>query len=136
MNTTKKQNAMKTRTRKGKTLSYTTFLHNLRFELESNNVKSIQKVIRSKNVDVNWSTFLTKIGAINKNANGFYKWNYEIKIDGRLVTAYRKHKHAQNYKRSQQIDMFKPTKTRKPKSTKEVKEEKVGLIRRFLNWLY
>lgn len=136
MNTTKKQNAMKTRVKKGKTLRYTMFLNYLRAALENTNVRSIQKIIRSKNVDVNWSTFLIKIGAISKNANGFYKWNDEIKIDVRLVTSYRKYKHAQNNKRSQQTDMFKPTKTRKPKSTKKAKEEKVGLIRRFLNWLY
>lgn len=136
MNTTKKQNAMKTRTRKGVSLNYTMFLHNLRNELEQNNVTSLQRATKNKGVDISWCTFLIKIGAVNRNVYGYYKWNNEIKVDGRLVTAFRKYKHAENYKRSQQIDMFKPTKTQKPKSTKKAKEEKVGLIRRFLNWLY
>lgn len=136
MNTYKKQNAMKTRTRSGVSVSYGIFLNKLRAELYLTNVTSLQKAVRNKAVDISWCTFLIKVGAVSKNANGFYKWNEEFKVDGRLITAFRKYKHAQNNKRGQQLDAFKPIKTRTPKRTKEVQIEKVGLIRKFLKWLY
>jgi aspartate-semialdehyde dehydrogenase len=138
---------------------YYNCLEDLKKELDTKNISSITVFMREKKVNQFLSTFLRKNNIIYIDGNGFYKWNSKIPVSMNLINAYRKQyklisdKH--NDSRKIIINNNQPelnfdevnepikttkTQTRKLKVQRQVntpnQQNKLGIIRRFLKWLW
>ena len=133
---------MKTRkstSRSQTTNKYFIFLTNLKKELNKNNKVSFSEFTIHHNVSNVWVTYLKNNNVIIKDKNKNYKWNRSIAIDDNLIQSFREYIRKLNYGTEKQ----KPKKQSKPKldMTKSklyapYQEKKVGLIRKFLKWIY
>ena len=111
--------------------------------LSSSNNKSIYQLVDNQRINAYWSRFLVRHKVVYLE-NGFYRWNEKIPPSSKLVQkfreeftlAYKKYKTPQEMK---SIPLPPPPKTRKRKTTvvfSDKPEPQVGLIRKFLRWLY
>ena len=111
--------------------------------LSSSNNKSIYQLVDNQKINAYWSRFLVRHKVVYLE-NGFYRWNEKIPPSSKLVQkfrdeftlAYKKYKTPQEMK---SIQTPLAPKTRKRKTTvvfSDKPEPQVGLIRKFLRWLY
>jgi hypothetical protein len=125
------------------TRKYLYFLNSLKSKIDNKEVESMEEMGRIYKVSNCWASFLNKNGVIYKR-NGLYYWNDKIPVSIKLVNKYRNYKYIENQKRvalkvknqtkivfdkkeiKKSVDKFTPIKT----------EQKVGIIRKFLRWLW
>ncbi len=117
------------------TLKWIKSLNEIKQELSENNHKIITKIIQSKSISCSWHGFLSSNNIIYKNEFGFYKWNDKIPVTAKLTDKYRLYEYSLRPK--QQPTLFDKPKTQKVKvEFKEQPQQELGLIRRFLKWIY
>lgn len=126
-------------------------LNKIKSELNEKNYDSLTKVVRSEKINDLWQGFLRKNNVVIQ-INGFYKWNEKIPISIKLIEKFREYQTLKNKKNNnkQQPNLFnmpqtplpKPPKVRKtrvPKIEFQINDKpksELGVIRRFLKWLW
>jgi hypothetical protein len=149
METTRKQS-----TRRGVTKKYTLMLTGLQEVITLNEVKAIAPIIRSYRVSNSWGAFLIQNNIIFRDIHDNYKWNNKTPISNKLIQAFRDYKRKVNedcYSTkgfpetinnsnliNEKFDCTELKKTR-PGSKKKViviEKQEIGLIRKFLKWIY
>jgi hypothetical protein len=123
------------------TLKYLRFLEDLQLELDSGNYKNLVQFTEKYGVTNSWPPFLKRNGIIYQNAQGYYKWNNKIPASIKVINEFRKYNNkACNYTNG--IAKVNPKKVIKvaPKLIREdfknTNKQEIGLIRRFLKWIY
>lgn len=136
------------------TIRYINFLHHLKEKLETSNISSLTECTRNKKVSNIWVTFLKLKKIIYKNELGYYQWNQKVPVSIKLVKSFREFmsiKNADCIKRRKHRELkLEPKKPIKIDSKKVIKVEpkivretikntetkQIGLIRKFLKWIY
>lgn len=115
-------------------------MRNMQEHLSKNNETSISDLIREFKISNSWSTFLLRKVIVYKNDYGYYKWNSAVEIDSKLIEKFRSFQKEINVRDKQQPTLFDKPKTNKKRDVKvEFKgkqKEQIGLIRKFLRWIY
>ena len=115
-------------------------LNEIKQELSENNHERITKIIQSKSISHSWHGFLSSNNIIYKNEFGFYKWNDKIPVTAKLTDKYRIYADEYSLRLKQQPTLFDKTKTNKRRKVnvefKDKPKEQIGLIRKFLRWIY
>jgi hypothetical protein len=128
--------------RKETTKNWITLLNDLKQSLENKNYKYLTSIIRNNNASSYWGTFLKDNKIIYKNEQGYYKWNEKVPISIKLINAYRRYSSTMNKKDKKiAFDLFSSENIKQEAKKVEVKfykEKKndLGLIRKFLKWLW
>jgi hypothetical protein len=125
-------------------LKYEEFLKELKHETEINKVKSLSLYSKKYGINNFITTFLIKNNVLFKNENGFYKWNEKIPISIKLISKFRIFAYEANLKCRGKNKFVKPKEKTivnyKPKLktpiVKNNNEEQIGIIRKFLKWIY
>jgi hypothetical protein len=127
------------------TKKYLEFLFYLKEKIENENVNSLQKELRTYGVTTRFSGFLLNKNIVIKR-NGFYYWNEKIPVSINLVHQFRKDVRKDFIEKQTSIS-FDKKETKKPtlpkvnkkkiEKFKPVKtQQKIGVIRKFLRWLW
>jgi aspartate-semialdehyde dehydrogenase len=133
-------------------LDYLHYLKDLENELTFGNHKTVTKFAVKHSVSKTWTSFLIQKGIIYKDYNSHYRWNKKIPSSIKIVNQFRKETSEYHNARKlntnkivgQQRINFKvdPKKVIKvaPKLIREdfknTDKQELGLIRRFLKWIY
>jgi aspartate-semialdehyde dehydrogenase len=133
-------------------LDYLHYLKDLENELTFGNHKTVTKFAVKHSVSKTWTSFLIQKGIIYKDYNSHYRWNKKIPSSIKIVNQFRKQTSEYHNARKlntnkivgQQRINFKvdPKKVIKvaPKLIREdfkkTDKQELGLIRRFLKWIY
>jgi hypothetical protein len=133
-------------------LDYLHYLKDLENELTFGNHKTVTKFAVKHSVSKTWTSFLIQKGIIYKDYNSHYRWNKKIPSSIKIVNQFRKETSEYHNARKlntnkivgQQRINFKvdPKKVIKvaPKLIREdfknTNKQEIGLIRRFLKWIY
>ena len=130
------------------TQKYLNFLHSLKEKLNNENHSNLKLISFEYNVSTAWVSFLLSNNIVYKETH-FYCWNEKIPVSGKLIQKYREYKYkdykeCKNLKLNNQtaivfdkkeikksVDKFKPVKFTHVKT-----EQKIGVIRKFLRWLW
>jgi hypothetical protein len=129
---------------KNTTVDYLNFLKDLEYELNSFNHKSIIKFPIKHAITKTWTGFLISNNIIFKDEFGCYRWNQKIPVTVKIVNQFRKQtseyhnlrKLTINKTTGQQKINFKAAPKLPRKDLKNTNKQEVGLIRRFLKWIY
>lgn len=134
---------MKTRkstSRSQTTTKYFIFLNNLKKELGKKKGISFSEFTIQHNVSNVWVTYLKKNNIIIEDKDGSFKWNRNVAIDDDLIQSFRSYIKQLNYGivaekkiKKKSVNALDVTKS---KLHNQYQEKKVGLIRRFLKWIY
>jgi hypothetical protein len=111
--------------------------------LSSSNNKSIYQLVDNQRINAYWSRFLVRHKVVYLE-NGFYRWNEKIPPSSKLVQkfreeftlAYKKYKTPQEMKSIQTPPEIKRRKRTPAVVVEQTPQPQVGLIRKFLRWLY
>ena len=147
-----KQNNMSTQEK------YYNFLIDLKNEMETKNKKTLNVInyCFEHNVTTLFISFLKNNNVIFKNTNGYYNWNEKIPVSSALVSKFRNYVREKNKQRTlKQVNYLSNIKVVKdePKLIKQrtkvyntgkeetkviysVQKQEIGLIRKFLKWIY
>ena len=135
------------------TKNWTIALQKIKNELNNNNHTTLFGLIQGNNINSLWGTFLLKNNIIYKQ-NNLFKWSENIDVTASLINRYRKFQSENSKKysknKNQEPNLFnmptsaRPTppkgiKTRTPKVEFQVNNKpksELGVIRRFLKWLW
>jgi hypothetical protein len=111
--------------------------------LSSSNNKSNYQLVDNQKINPYWSRFLVRHKVVYLE-NGFYRWNEKIPPSSKLVQkfrdeftlAYKKYKTPQEMKSIQTPPA--PNRRRRTPAVviEQTPQPQVGLIRKFLRWLY
>jgi len=148
------QTTRKRSTRRGVTKKYTLMLTGLQEIITLNEVKAIAPIIRSYRVSNSWGAFLIQNNIVFRDIYDNYKWNNKTPISNKLIQAFRDYKRDVNENIyttkdfpeiinssnliNEKFDCTELKKTR-PGSKKKViviEKQEIGLIRKFLKWIY
>ena len=125
-------------------------LNEIKSLIDFGNVISIHSLLRQKNITNRWLTFLKENNIVFKQ-NGYYKWNEKIPVSHKLIERFREYSKSINLmNRKQQSNLFdmltlarpKPSNIRKTREQKikfqlnEKPKSELGIIRKFLKWLW
>ena len=112
---------------------YISFLNELKFEMKFNNVDVIRPYIDKHKVNSQWETFLKKKGIVHKDKKGLYIWNESHQPNIKMLHEFRTYVSHINKELRANNDIKNSHKVvvSKPSPSKEL-----GLIRRFLKWIY
>ena len=127
-------------------IKWINFLNDLKQEIDTNNVYSITAYCRKHNVSNKWVSFLKQNDIIFFHDNYTYEWNDKIPVSKKLIDSYRIFQSKINMKhfpeRYKNAKLIKPKKVIKaePKILREIikntNTQEIGLIRKFLKWIY
>jgi len=129
-------------TKKETTKNWIILLNDLKDSLDNKNYKQLTSIIRDNNASSYWGTFLKENKIIYKNEFGYYKWNQKIPISIKIINGYRQYTSTINKKDKKiAIDLFSNENIKQEAKKVEAKfyEEKkndLGVIRKFLKWLW
>lgn len=139
---------MRKRTHVDTTNHWIKSLSEIKNEMIKNEVNSLSKIIYSKEISRTWSSFLLNENIIKK-VGGIYYWNENIEVNNNLITRYRKFQHSYNENHKNKIKekkyistLFDQLKTNKNpfEKVKEpyqvIQQNQVGVIRKFVKWLW
>jgi hypothetical protein len=135
---------------KGTSNKWLYFVTELKQEIDNNNVSSLTLYTRKYNVSNQWGAFLKSNNIVYVNNNGDYQWNEKIPVSKKLIDAFRVYQAERNMKyypeRYPEIHKSKPKVNVKkvikvqPKliseKFKNTDTKEIGLIRKFLKWIY
>jgi hypothetical protein len=123
------------------TLKYLRFLEDLQLELDSINYKNLIQFPKKYSVTQAWPVFLKRNGIIYQNNQGYYKWNNKIPVSIKIINEFRKYNDkATNYNynvakvNSKKVIKVPPKIIRE--DLKNTDKQELGLIRKFLKWIY
>jgi hypothetical protein len=122
------------------TVKYEKYLPHIKLVIDSGNLTKIYNVFKEYGITNSWITFLKKTNVIYKDQNGFYRWDEKTPVTKKLIEDFRNYKFDINQEYRIKIKPIETNlfteikKVRKPKQ--KTKPEKVGLIRRFIKWIY
>jgi hypothetical protein len=151
--------------RKKVTIDYLNFLKDLQNELILYNHRNVTKFAEKHFVTKSWTTFLINKNIIYKDKYGDYRWNEKIPASIKIVSQFRKETSERNALRKlennkttvqQELNLLIESQKTKKKLVTKVNPKKVikvppkmiredfkntdkqelGLIRRFLKWIY
>lgn len=125
---------------------WVSFLNELKNELENSSISALTSHIRKYKVSNSWAPFLKTNNIVYMNASGHFKWNNQIVISKNLIDAFREYQaevnekyYADEYIKTTKVDQSKVIKV-KPKMVREnfknTETKQIGLIRKFLKWIY
>ena len=141
------------------TLHYFDSIINIKEEITNNDIKKISPLIAKHKINRYWATFL-KEKKITYYEGDFLKWNEKIPVTLKLITEFRKYnsilvkqqrqQRQQRQETQQELNFIErqemksiqiPPEIKRRRRTPSVVVEQtpqpqVGLIRRFLRWLY
>lgn len=122
------------------------FVNELKNEIDNNKVTSLTYYTRMHNISNQWGAFLKTNNVVFINEKGYYQWNDKIPVSKKLIDSFRKYQMEKNmkYYPERYPKMFKvdPKKVInvKPKIVREkvknTETKQIGLIRKFLKWIY
>ena len=150
---------MKRRTVNETTKQWMIYLQDVKYQLDNFKIEVITDFAKKHQIDTKLGQFLKQSNVIYKDDFGYYKWNEKIPVSIKIINAYRKEQTKRNvgkkFRRIQNINkpaqqeldlLIEATKQKKKPSikinTKNLKtyrphqEKQVGLIRKFLRWIY
>lgn len=119
-------------------------LHGINQYLNENDITNLNIICPKLSVGTRVTTFLKISNIVYKNEYGFYKWNDKIPVSVKIVESYRKYQHKKNslYRDKNnkvQVDTKKVIQIQ-PKLIREnhrnTNTQEIGLIRKFLKWIY
>lgn len=130
-------------TTKNTTKKYLYFLNSLKERMDNKEITETQTLPSLYNISYNWLHFLIKNKIIEKK-EGFYHWNEKIPVSIKIINQYRKSINKIYYKSKEKSVSKQTTIVFDKKKIKEnldkfshIKtEQKVGVIRKFLKWLW
>ena len=112
-------------------------MNNIKNELDNHNYIHIYKLIDEQNISKLWMPFLKSKKIVYKNEQGFYKWNKQIPVSIKIINAFRQHQQKVNTKKNvAQINLFKKQVPKVEVKYYNEKKNDLGLIRKFLKWLW
>jgi hypothetical protein len=135
-------------------IKYINFLHKLKEDIETLNISSLSECTRNKKVSNIWVTFLKLKKIIYKDEFGYYQWNQKVPVSIKLVKSFREFMAIKNAncikrrkykelklepKKTIEIDFKKVIKVEPKIVSKSIKNtdiKQIGLIRKFLKWIY
>jgi hypothetical protein len=136
---------------KTRTIKYYNFFLDLKCELDNKENVSITNFIKKHKVSAQIGTFLIKNNVIFKDTNGYYNWNEKIPVTNLLIKKFR----AFVFSSRKKITSLNNSKDVKyePKLIKQrskmnnigkeetkviysLQKQEIGLIRKFLKWIY
>jgi aspartate-semialdehyde dehydrogenase len=135
-------------------LDYLHYLKDLENELTFGNHKTVTKFAVKHSVSKTWTSFLIQKGIIYKDYNSHYRWNKKIPSSIKIVNQFRKQ--TSEYHNARKLNTNKIVGQQrinfKAERKKPIREQKIdvtklklyapkqennlGLIRRFLKWIY
>ena len=139
-------------------IKYYNFLLNLKYELDNKKNVSVYNFCRLHSVSGTFSTFLKNNNVVFKDANGYYIWNNKIPVTKLLIQKFRSYVSQQRRIERSKVNNkiynadLKVVKD-EPKLIKQrskvhnigkeetkviysVQKQEIGLIRKFLKWIY
>jgi competence CoiA-like predicted nuclease len=125
------------------TVKYEKYLPQIKLLIDSGNLTQIYNVFKEYGITNSWITFLKKTNVIYKDQNGFYKWNEKIPVTKKLIEAFRNYKFEVNQEyriKTKPIETNLFTEIKKDPVKRNTKQkpvpQEIGLIRRFIKWIY
>jgi hypothetical protein len=135
------------------TNKYIGFLQILKDRLNNEEINGLHKEIRLYNISNQWGTFLKHNNIVYRDDNGFYRWNDKIPVSIKLIESFRNYNSKMNIQYTpaafskefkNRIDSKKRIEVQFSDSPLEVIREnhkntntqEIGLIRKFLKWIY
>ena len=131
------------------------YLQDVKHHLDNYSLKKLSYLAHKHHIDTKLGQFLKTSKVIYQDDLGFYRWNQKIPVSIKLINAYRKEQHKKNARKYSQVNkpiqqelnlVVEATKRKKKSSIKidekdfkiykPYQEKKVGLIRKFLRWIY
>jgi hypothetical protein len=112
--------------------------------LNENDITSLNTICPKLSIGTRIMTFLKLKNIVYKNEFGFYKWNDKIPVSIKIIDSYRKYQLKQNMLYRDRnpkvlVDTKKVIKV-EPKLIREkhkkTNTQEIGLIRKFLKWIY
>ena len=112
--------------------------------LNENDITSLNTICPKLSIGTRIMTFLKLKNIVYKNEFGFYKWNDKIPVSIKIIDSYRKYQLKQNM-------LYRDRNPKVPVDTKKVikvepklirekhkktNTQEIGLIRKFLKWIY
>jgi len=130
-------------TRPTSTVKYEKYLPIIKMEIDTQNLKCVNKIFKGYAISNSWITFLKKTNVIYKDSNDFYRWSEKTPVSKKLIEAFRNYKFETNQEYRLKIkpietNLFTEIKKDPIKRNRKQKPEpqKLGLIRRFIKWIY
>lgn len=124
------------------------FLNDLKCSMDEKSVFSLHTFVTKHRVGTLWSGFLKEKNIISRSDDG-YVWNPRIPVSIKLITEYRKFqneryleyaaKNHSNKVKNEKITPKNNIKAQQPPKYKNVQNtnrQEIGLIRKFLKWIY
>lgn len=127
------------------------YLNDVKLNMDIGEVTNMSYLANKHGVTHTFCRFLTNSNIIKRDEKGFFRWNEKIPVTIKLINSYRKFQHedklkyppklANKNKPIQQEFNFADPKTRKKKQKQlnvavPIQEKQIGLIRKFLKWIY
>jgi hypothetical protein len=119
--------------------------------LNENDIRNLNVMNTKLSIGTRVSTFLKQNNILYKNEFGFYKWNDKIPVSVKIIDAYRKYQFKKNsiYRDSQEnVNQRNKSKQRikvqfsdtplevVTENHRNTNTQEIGLIRKFLKWIY
>jgi hypothetical protein len=130
-------------TRPTSTVKYEKYLPIIKMEIDSQDLKSINAIFKGYGISNSWVTFLKKSNVIYKDSNDFYRWSEKIPVSKKLIEAFRNYKFETNQEYRLKIKPIETnlfTEIKKDPVKRNTKQkpvpQEIGLIRRFIKWIY
>jgi hypothetical protein len=130
-------------TKQSSTVKYEKYLPIIKMEINSGDLKSLNILFTKYKMSNTWITFLKRSNVIYKDSNDFYRWNEKIPVSKNLIESCRNYifKYNQQYRLKRkpiEANLFTEIKKDPIKRNRKQKPEpqKLGLIRRFIKWIY
>jgi hypothetical protein len=122
------------------------FISHLKKELDTNNVNKLHPYTRKHNVSNSWVAFLKTNKIIYIDDYGYYQWNTKIPVSSKIIDAFRVYQAKTNTKYIQRSNIqenkikrrlkLNTTKVSAKILVENTESKQIGLIRKFLKWIY
>lgn len=130
-------------TKQTTSVKYKKYLPEIKKSIDEGNLTNLMDVFKSYNISSHWIAFLKGKNILYKDQNNFYRWNEKFPVSSRLIQSFRNYNFEINQKNilkknTATPDLFSGIKKEPIKRIRKqkIEGEKIGLIRRFIKWIY
>lgn len=130
-------------TKQSTSVKYKKYLPEIKRLIDDGNLTNLIDVFRSYNISSHWISFLKEKNILYKDQNKFYRWSEKVPISNKLIQSFRDFNFEMNQKNALKKntttpDLFSGVKKEPVKRIRKqkIESEKIGLIRRFIKWIY
>jgi hypothetical protein len=130
-------------TKQSTSVKYKKYLPEIKRLIDEGNLTNLIDVFKSYNISSHWIAFLKEKNILYKDKNNFYRWNEKVPVSSRLIQSFRDFNFEMNQKNALKKntttpDLFSKVKKEPVKRIRKqkIESEKIGLIRRFIKWIY